>query len=261
MGSFPKYFANQLANLFCLNLISLFLKAMPAATLHQMRTQICTWESQQDQRAIFLRCYAMMTENMLAALEANRFQHPTWMPRLLRQFADYYFQALYAYEQTPQSSPSVWFLAHHHASFPDALAVRNLILGVNAHINYDLALTLVDLLASEWAQLSPSHRQMFHADYNMVNQIIAETTDAVQDQVVEPQDQWAAWVDTLMGPMDEWLISRFVTLWRDQTWETAVQILEAPPSQREAYRVQLEHEAIQRAFKIAPILKQTIIFI
>jgi hypothetical protein len=60
-----------------------------------------------------------------------------------------------------------------------------LLLGVNAHINYDLVLTLVDLLEPEWKQLSAEQCQQRHSDYCHVNEIISLTIDIVQDDVLE----------------------------------------------------------------------------
>jgi len=45
-----------------------------ARQLAQMRDQCERWERAGDRRCVFLSCYATMTANMLAALEAGRFR-------------------------------------------------------------------------------------------------------------------------------------------------------------------------------------------
>lgn len=44
----------------------------------------------------------------------------------------------------------MWQVAHNAAKDPNISAMQKLLLGVNAHINYDLVLTLVDMLEGEW---------------------------------------------------------------------------------------------------------------
>ncbi|MEM6377998.1 MAG: DUF5995 family protein, partial [Bacteroidota bacterium] len=62
--------------------------------IQKMLEHVQEWERRADKRAVFLRCYSMMTDNMLAALEEKRFQDNPWVKRLLHRFADYYFEAL-----------------------------------------------------------------------------------------------------------------------------------------------------------------------
>ena len=119
----------------------------PALT--QMQTLILNWQSRSDPRAAFLECYHMMTGNMLDALEACEFQDGAWVNRLLHRFADYYFTALDAYERQPAQAPAVWQLAHNRAFEPRTPVLQKLLLGVNAHINYDLVLDGVNGLGDD----------------------------------------------------------------------------------------------------------------
>ena len=62
--------------------------------LDRMKELIAAWEADNDRRFIFLSCYAMMTENMLAAIQAGDFEDVEWVARLLDHFAGFYFQDL-----------------------------------------------------------------------------------------------------------------------------------------------------------------------
>lgn len=214
--------------------------------MSRMNSLVTGWRQADDQRAIFLECYAMMTGNMFTAVHNGRFQDPTWVTQLLHHFATYYFDALDAYERDIATAPTVWQLAHGAAAKPETMVLQNLFLGVNAHINYDLALTVVDLLAADWATLSDKERARRYSDYTTVNEIIADTIDRVQDEVVESRAPWLNVVDWLGGRLDERLISYLLTQWRDEVWQTAVQML-TNPEQRETRRQQLEATAVQRS--------------
>lgn len=202
---------------------------MPHASPVIARMQALThrWEEEADRKSVFLRCYSMMTANMLAAIEQDEFRDRAWVDRLLHRFADYYFDALDAYEREPAAAPAVWQLAYDTASTPDAMPLQHLLLGVNAHINYDLVLTLSDLLEPEWGTLSTTQREARYTDHCHVNRVIARTIDAVQDEVLDPVMPTMNVIDTLMGPLDEYLIARLITGWRETVWKNAAQLMDA----------------------------------
>lgn len=215
--------------------------------LERMLTIIKQWEDQSDQRAIFLICYSMMTRNMLSAIELHEFNDPAWVDRLLHRFAEHYFIALEAYESSPSTAPPVWQITHKTSQSADTLALQKLLLGVNAHINYDLVFTLVELLEPEWAELSESQRAERNADHRFVNEIIGRTIDTVQDTVLEPTMPAMDIVDKLMGPFDEIMLSRLITHWRDRVWDYATLLLDTKESE-ERLRViqQIEMDALRQ---------------
>lgn len=196
-------------------------------------------EKAADQRAIFLNCYLLMTQNMLKAVDASEFNDSAWVGYLLERFAQYYFDGLTAYDEKRATTSAVWQLAHRTAGEPERYVLQHLLLGVNAHINYDLVLTLVDVLEPEWAGLTAVQQAERQVDYCQVNEIIRITIDTVQDDVVEAYSPVMDLVDKTLGPLDEWLISRLITNWRDEVWDTAVALM---TTRETAVRQQLLHQ-------------------
>jgi hypothetical protein len=216
--------------------------------LERMQAQIACWDACADRRCIFLKCYHLMTSNMVSGLRAGRFEDAAWVSSLLEHFAAYYFDALAAWEREPVSAPRVWQLAHQACRQPDVLVLQSLLLGVNAHINYDLVLVLVELLEGEWARLGTPSRRVRYADYCRVNTIIAETIDEVQDTVLEPAAPLMDLVDKGLGRLDELVISRLITGWRRSVWGFSVRMMEASSLQeRAAAREAMEGAALRRA--------------
>ena len=212
----------------------------------RMIQQTQQWEDAADRRAIFLTCYKQMTQNMLVGLNENAFADAAWVSELLHHFADYYFVALDAYETGSPDIPAVWQQAHDTANQTQPHVLQNLFLGVNAHINYDLVLTLVDLLQDEWMQMTPKQRESRYHDYCVINDVIACTIDAVQDDVVERWSPMMDVVDKMLGRLDERLVTQLITNWRQHVWQQAVSMMEAPQEQ-ENLRRQIERETRQRA--------------
>jgi hypothetical protein len=218
------------------------------AIIARMQALVGSWQERGDQRAVFLSCYQMMTQNMLTAIERGEFRDSLWIGRLLHDFADYYFKALEQYDRNPTSTPRVWYIAHDAARDSKSMALQNLLLGVNAHINYDLVLTLDDLLHSEWQRLSPEKQADRYWDYCYVNDIIGKTIDAVQDQVLEPAMPILDIFDSLLGRHDETLVSNLITHWRENVWKQAVCLFDCDnPQERTSLIVNVEKNALRHA--------------
>ena len=122
--------------------------------LIKMGQYIEHWKACKDTRYIFLSCYHAMSANMISAIDKEEFQDTVWVSNLLRRFADYYFESLTCYDCGSQT-PKVWEFAHKVTLDKDLSELQLLILGVNAHINYDLVLALYDLFCLLYTSPSP----------------------------------------------------------------------------------------------------------
>ncbi len=203
--------------------------------LDRMNTQAAHWEQQGDQRCHFQRCYGMMSANMVQAIADGYFHDAAWVERLMLRFADYYYDALHLYDQQSDRTPPVWKQAHDATRHRRLHILQRLLLGINAHINYDLPLALCDCMRDEWHTADANARQHRYEDHEMVNHIIAETIDAVQNNIIEPRSIVMAVIDRLMGRVDEWLLAKLIRSWRTDVWHVAVQLLEADSDKQREY--------------------------
>ncbi len=218
-----------------------------SSLLAQMTAQIAQWDQTGDRRAIFLACYQRMTEHMVAAVDRGAFHDAVWVRRLIDDFGAYYFAALAAWEDQRQG-PLVWQYAFAYAEQSAALAVQHLLLGVNAHINYDLALVLDDLLRPEWGRLAEAQQNQRRADYDAVNQIIGLTIDRVQDEVIARYARTMRLIDKTLGPLDEWCTARLIRNWRDDVWRQAMAtIVISDETERQAAYRRIDQLALARA--------------
>lgn len=224
---------------------------MPDPLHAHMLASLAEMQARNDRKAIFLDCYQRMTRNMLASIDAGHFEDPVWVDALLRRFADYYFQGLNAFLSDKGSSPAVWQVAHGAAGLDKTGPLQLLLLGVNAHINYDLVLTLLDQLHCEWEFSSKQDRELRQRDHRRVNDIIAATIDEVQDEVLAAESPDLALIDRLMGRLDEWLIGKLISGWRDNVWDAAVAVLE---ESGEEGRKKILAEVEQNALRIARVM-------
>ena len=92
---------------------------------------------------------------------------------------------------------------------------------------------------------------MRYRDHCHVNNIIFQTIDSVQDQIIERYSMGMEVADFVLGPLDEWMTSRLISLWRDEVWEYATKLIETcEQERREALQQLIEQRTIRRAHSI-----------
>lgn len=171
---------------------------------------------QGDRRAVFLTIYARMSREVRDAIERGRFADPEWMREYLITFANYYRRAFLAFERGELDAvPDPWRLAFGTAVRGDGLVVQDAFLGVNAHINYDLALAVDDV------GIDPNRAQKY-ADHRVIDDILAGLVDAQQRALARIYAPGIADVDALCDRFDEAITLRSMTEGREQAWRVAV---------------------------------------
>lgn len=214
----------------------------------RMAAQLAEWEARGDGRAIFLDCYLQMTVAVHQRLGADGFADPAWVSTLLERFADYYFLSIDGGEEVCEI-PAPWALAHAAAVGNDATVLQLLLAGVNAHINYDLVLTLIDVLDQEWHEADEAARSRRRDDYDAINTVIAATADLVQDRVVERRAPVLDVLDRALGRWDEQLAVRLLTGWRNRVWRDALRVLALDsPDARAARIATIEAQCARRGY-------------
>ncbi len=53
-------------------------------TTDQMESLLKEWEVSNDQRAVFLSCYLLMTRSMVVAMDQGEFKDTKWVDKLLQ---------------------------------------------------------------------------------------------------------------------------------------------------------------------------------
>ncbi|PID54682.1 MAG: hypothetical protein CSB46_01260 [Micrococcales bacterium] len=115
--------------------------------------------------------YRQVTERVLGFHRLGLCQHPEFIQVLALRFADRYFAAVRGWIGEDPDVPAAWMLLFE----PDDESLdpaQYALLGVNAHINVDLALAVIDACAQ--LGIAPVSRSAQHHDYTMLNQVFHE---------------------------------------------------------------------------------------
>ncbi len=118
----------------------------------------------------FNRLYMMVTQQVDQKPPADGWRDPAWLTRLDVVFAGFYFRAIAGYLDDSASTPSAWdaLLEARYRTGIDRIQFA--LAGMNAHINHDLALALLDTDAE--LNLVPNLYSPEHADYEAVNGLL-----------------------------------------------------------------------------------------
>ena len=193
-----------------------------------------------DRRAVFLTVYGMMTWETKRRIERGEWADSAWVSRCLVTFADLYRQALVAYEDgSPAAAPKAWRLSFENSAAGRLLVTQDLLLGINAHVNHDLALAL------DQVSIEPD-RALRKQDHDGVNNVLRDVIDAVQQRVSEMYAPGLVAVDAALGRLDEITALFSLEVARENAWEAAVALANA--------RNSIERTAVKRSLDLRSAL-------
>lgn len=172
-----------------------------------------------DRRSVFLTIYVEMTTAVIRGIETGAFRDPAWSSAYLIEFANWYRKALLAFQQgNVETVPRPWRLAFSASASGHTLVVQDLLLGVNAHINYDLAYTLNEI------GIDPKRARKLR-DHNHINRILASLVNTAQSIIFEMYaTAGLADADLSLGQFDEWFTLFSLAETRDLAWRNAVSL-------------------------------------
>jgi hypothetical protein len=166
-----------------------------------------------DGIACFVRLYLAVTEGVQAQLADVAFSDPAFLAALDARFADLFFAAA---DHPPPAWAPLFEARHRRGIAPLQFALA----GMNAHINRDLPVALVETCTAHGVDLAKASTQ--HADYVRVNGVLATVEAAVRAQYV-PGGIWRL-LDRVLHRFHR--LDDVVAMWdvsraRDAAWANA----------------------------------------
>jgi hypothetical protein len=187
-----------------------------------------------DQRQYFHATYQRTTIAVAEALKQGGFTDPDWVERWDVVFADLYLDAL-ADAQAGRRPPRPWEIAFHApAGLP---ALRHVLLGMNAHINYDLPQALVAVITDQEFD-DPAVMARREADHQAIDQVLAARVGAEDDELSSISGPGSL-LDRLLRPFNRLGTQRFLREAREKVWANAVALSRARRHGPEAYQTVL----------------------
>ncbi len=166
----------------------------------------------------FAAMYRTVTARMKAEIEAGRFEDNPRMERLDVCFANRFLDAYAAYMSGGRCS-HCWRIAFDAAEQSKPLILQHLLLGMNAHINYDLGIAAADICEGD------TIHSLYH-DFNSINDILVSMIDEVKHDL-DTLSPWISWLDEQDGRAADTIIHFSMNKARSCAWEFAQQLAAA----------------------------------
>jgi len=213
----------------------------------QMRSRLDALP-QASPRRPFLSTYLRTTQAVGDAVDTGRFIDPEWVERWDVAFADLYLRAHDAFMAGDSSAvPRPWLLAF---TAPDDLpALRHVLLGINAHVNYDLPQAMLSVISPadfDDASLIADRR----SDHERIDGVLA---GRVKDEDNLLGDQKTI-LDRLLAPLNRIGSKRFLREARQKVWHNVGELNAARLDGDRAYGTRLGELEVLSAARIADLL-------
>ncbi|MFN2517905.1 MAG: DUF5995 family protein [Jatrophihabitantaceae bacterium] len=199
-------------------------------------------------RRPFLSTYMRTTQAVGDAVESGTFLDPEWVERWDVAFAELYLGAYDAFVTGESYAvPRPWRLAF---TAPDDLpALRHVLLGINAHVNYDLPQAMLSVISpTDFDDASLLHSRL--RDHERIDDVLASRVKAEDDQLGDPKTL----LDRLLAPLNRLGSKRFLREARQKVWHNVHALNAARLDGDRAYVTRLGELEVLSAARIADLL-------
>ncbi|MEO6713906.1 MAG: DUF5995 family protein [Mycobacteriales bacterium] len=213
-----------------------------------MESLLAPMETAADPRRFFLATYLRTTYAVRDRVQRGEFDDNEWVERWDVAFADLYVRALTDWTDSGTTSQP-WTVAFSSGAGDRLPPLRHVLLGMNAHVNYDLPQSLLAVITDDEFD-DPALVARRNADHTRIDAILASRVAAEDHQlrrVEEPGDR--TFLDRLMTPFNRQGSKLFLTEARTKVWRNAILLSaarRAGPAEYAARLTELERLSAER---------------
>jgi uncharacterized protein DUF5995 len=187
-------------------------------------------EAAGDQRRYFHATYLRTTIAVAEKLKRGGFVDADWVEQWDVAFAELYLDALEV-DMTGRTPTRPWAIAFGASNGVPPL--RHVLLGMNAHINYDLPQALVAVITDEQFDDAALLARR-EADHRAIDDVLASRVAAEDDELTSISGP-APWLDRLLRPFNRLGTKRFLREARAKVWVNAIALSRARRQGPEVY--------------------------
>jgi hypothetical protein len=222
-----------------------------AALVARMEALLRPLEAGPDPARFFLGTYLRTTRAVGEALDAGLFEDPSWVAAWDVDFAGLYLDALETHRKDPDAPARPWRLAF--GADPGLPPEAHVLLGMNAHINFDLPQSLVRALAPE-DFADPDRLAGRRRDHERIDGVLAARVGAEDAALVRAGGRRTP-LDRLLAPANRRAARLFLRESRRKVWINTAALHAARTDGPGAYAVRLTDLEAASADRVADLLR------
>ena len=218
-----------------------------AGVVSQMRQRLDDLPESLAHRRYFLGTYLRTTEAVGAAIGKARFEDPAWVEIWDVRFAEFYLRAHDA-DLAGDRVPRPWRLAFDAPA--ELAALAHVLLGINAHVNYDLPQALLAVISDDdfKDQFLMDRRRR---DHERIDGVLSERVSAEDDELAATGPR--SLLDKVLTPFNRMASQRFLREARQKVWHNTVELQQARV--QGCYDTRLAELEVLSAAKVADLLR------
>lgn len=220
-----------------------------ATVVAAMDARLVRMPPERSAQKVFLETYRRTTLAVGKAIDDAQFEDPGWVERWDVAFADLYLAALDLDLAGSPDVPRPWRLAFDApASLP---ALRHVLLGINAHINFDLPQALLAVITDD-EFTDPVVLARRRRDHERIDGVLSGRVGAEDDQLGAVSARTT--LDRLLQPLNRLSSKRFLREARQKVWHNTVELQRARLAGEQRYAARLAELEVLSAARIADLL-------
>ncbi|EYF04300.1 DUF5995 family protein [Chondromyces apiculatus] len=187
--------------------------------------------SEGDPRAAFPDVYAVITRRVAEQVtrsDGGMYLEPEWISRLAGRFCEMYLETVSRSFSGDTQTCEAWKLAHHYGPQGASLPVQEALLGLSAHINYDLAIGIHDTIVEFGHAKDERMLARYKRDHDQVNEILHGAVYETLELLIERHRCSVTEVVYQRAKTSaRWFAMFMLRQWRAQVWDTVLAMLNA----------------------------------
>ena len=197
----------------------------------------------------FLATYQRTTAAVGKAILDGVFEDPAWVEQWDVSFARLYLDAFDAQVAGGRGVPRPWRLAFEAPA--DLPALRQVLLGINAHVNYDLPQALLAVISDE-EFADPTKLASRQRDHEAIDGVLSGRVAAEDAELAAVSSR--SLLDRMLQPLNRRASRRFLKEAREKVWHNTHELQVARLDGPDAYAVRLAELEVLSAARIADLL-------
>ena len=223
------------------------------ALIARMTAQLDELRQAGDARAAFHATYLRTTRAVADALRAGAFLDGGWVERWDVAFARLYLDALDA-ARRGDPVPRPWAVAFAAAAGDRSLpTLQHVLLGMNAHINYDLPQALLAVISDDEFD-DPALLARREADHRKIDEVLSARVRA-EDAELRELATARSWRDDVLQPLNRAATRRFLRESRAKVWANAEALSGSRRQGDSAYAARLGQLEELSAARVADLVR------
>jgi hypothetical protein len=219
------------------------------ALIERMEALLEPLQAADDPRQYFHATYLRTTIAVSKAIRGGGFTDPYWTERWDVTFASLYLDALEVAMSGGQPTRP-WQIAF--GAPRDLPALNHVLLGMNAHINFDLPQALLAVITDEEFDI-PALMATREEDHRAIDRVLASRVAAEDDELVSISGTGSV-LNRLLRPLNRRGSQRFLRESRQKVWANAVALSQARRQGPETYAAALTELEQLSAAKVSALI-------